>query len=138
MLPKGKTARPPLAPRTELNLRLAANPEGSPLREPASGKTNAWPRFGQDQNMNPSHPAPLFDRVSPPGAWLKPARSTSVKPSKTKFTDSWPNHAFSKPLQINQRPDWVKPSQTDPSAGHEPTTRQLAWTRQLHPSHPEK
>jgi hypothetical protein len=26
----GKTARLPLAPRTELNLRLAANPEGSP------------------------------------------------------------------------------------------------------------
>jgi len=32
--------------------------------------------------MDPFDPAPLFiDRASPPGAWLKPARSNQVKPN---------------------------------------------------------
>jgi hypothetical protein len=57
--------------------------------------------------MDPFDPAPLFiDRASPPGAWLKPARSTPVKPGKTKFAGrgsaktNWKPQIYSKPCQF--------------------------------------
>jgi hypothetical protein len=74
---------------------------------------------GSNQEMNANHQPWALEKITTHCQAARVGQSgsdrsgcLSVKAGKTKFTGSRSNHSCSKPLQINNRPDWVKPSQT--------------------------